>query len=116
MADLRREAQTVLSQYTDEAVASLTGSDYVLETTRVGFSQETGIRGTDGELDVDEPHRGDRHRRGDERAELGIHPEKAVTQVPGAFSEAVPSKAPAGARRGEGWPPRRTPFPASVRE
>lgn len=33
LADLRQQTRTVLSRYTDEAVASLTGYDYLLEAT-----------------------------------------------------------------------------------
>lgn len=38
LADLRQQTRTVLSRYTDEAVASLTGYDYLLEATRVALS------------------------------------------------------------------------------
>jgi len=38
LADLRQETRTVLSRYTDEAVASLTGYDYLLEAANVGLS------------------------------------------------------------------------------
>jgi len=38
LADLRQETRTVLTRYTNEAVASLTGYDYLLEATSVGLS------------------------------------------------------------------------------
>ena len=38
LADLRQQTRTVLSRYTDEAVASLTGYNYLLEATRVALS------------------------------------------------------------------------------
>ena len=38
LADLRQKTRTVLSRYTDEAVASLTGYDYLLEAASVGLS------------------------------------------------------------------------------
>ena len=38
LADLRQETRTVLSRYTDEAVGSLTGYDYLLEAASVGLS------------------------------------------------------------------------------
>jgi len=38
LADLRQETRTVLSRYTDEAVASLTGYDYLLEAASVVLS------------------------------------------------------------------------------
>ena len=37
LADLRQDARTALSRYTDEAVASLTGYDYLLEAASVGL-------------------------------------------------------------------------------
>jgi len=38
LADLRQEARTVLTQYTNKEVASLTGYDYLLEAASVGLS------------------------------------------------------------------------------
>ena len=38
LADLRQETRTVLSRYTDEAVGSLSGYDYLLEASNVGLS------------------------------------------------------------------------------
>ena len=38
LADLRQTTRAVLSRYTDEAVASLTGYDYLLEAARVVLS------------------------------------------------------------------------------
>ena len=38
LADLRQETRTALFRYTDEAVASLTGYDYLLEAASVGLS------------------------------------------------------------------------------
>ena len=35
LSSLRQKARTVVSRYTDEAVASLTGYDYLLEATSV---------------------------------------------------------------------------------
>ncbi len=37
LADLRQETRTALSRYTNEAVASLTGYDYLLEAASVGL-------------------------------------------------------------------------------
>jgi len=38
LGDLRQEARTVISRYTDETVRSLTGYDYLLEAASVGLS------------------------------------------------------------------------------
>jgi transposase len=38
LADLRQETRIALSRYTDDAIASLTGYDYLLEASNVGLS------------------------------------------------------------------------------